>query len=133
MKRPVMVTIIGVLMVLAGLGQLVLGAVLMANRNDATFLDDANSTSSTVTGIGIGLLLVGALSVLLSIGMFKGSRLSRDLIGVLEAGQVGVAVYTIVALDQSHRSGAVGSIVGALVVLYFLFGTDKAKTYFAKA
>jgi hypothetical protein len=133
MKRPAMVTIIGVLLVLAGLAQMALGGVMLAGRNDAKFLADANATSSTVTGIGIGLLLVGALSVLLSIGLFKGSRVSRDFIGVLEAGQVGVAVYTIVALDTAQRSGAVGSIVGALIVLFFLFGTDKAKNYFAKA
>ena len=133
MKRPVMVTIIGVLMVLAGLSQLVLGGVMMANRNDVKFLADANATSSTVTGVAVGLLLVGTLSILLSIGLFKGSRLSRDLIGALEAAQVAMGVYTVVALDSSHRSGGVGTIVGGLIVLYFLFGTDKAKAYFAKA
>jgi hypothetical protein len=133
MKRPVLVTIIGVLMVLAGIAQLAIGGVVLAKRNDATFLADANVTSSTATGVAIGLLVVGAFSVLLAFGLFKGSRLSRDLIGLLEVAQIAVGVYTLVSLDSSHRGTGIGNIVGALVVLYFLFGTDKAKHYFAKS
>lgn len=133
MKRPVLVTIIGVLMMLQGIGQLVVGSVVLAKRNDAAFLDEANTTSSTATGVAIGLLVVGALLLLLSIGLFKGSRASRDIIGLLEVGAIAMGVYTIVSLDSSHRATGIGSIVGAVIVLYFLFGTDKAKHFFAKS
>jgi hypothetical protein len=133
MKRPVIVTIMGILLVLAGIGQLGLGGVILANKNDATFLKDADITSSHAQAIAIALLAVGVLSIILAIGLLKGSRLVRDLVGLLQIAQIGVAVYTIAQLDSGKRPSAVGSIVGALIVLYFLFGTDKAKSYFAKA
>ena len=44
-----------------------------------------------------------------------------------------VCIYAIVALDSARKSSGIGSIVGAVIVLYFLFGTEKAKAFFAKS
>ena len=73
------------------------------------------------------------LTVIFAIGLLKGSRLSRDVLGLMELLQIGAGIYTIVSLDSSHRSSAIGNIVGAVVVLYFLFFTAKAKAFFAKS
>ncbi|MFZ4719407.1 MAG: hypothetical protein ACOYMR_08275 [Ilumatobacteraceae bacterium] len=132
MKRPVVVTVIGVLAALGGIAQVVFGAVLFGLRNDATFLADANIESSQVTPLAIALIIIGVLTVVFALGLLKGSRLSRDLVGIMEVLQIAGAIYTIVSLDSSRRASAIGSIVGALIVLYFLFGTEKAKAFFAK-
>jgi hypothetical protein len=133
MKRPVLVTVIGVLAVLGGVAQVVFGALLFGLRNDATFLADANIESNQVTPLAIALIVIGALTVVFAVGLLKGSRLSRNLVGVMEVLQIAGAVYALVALDAARRPSAIGSIVGALVVLYFLFGTEKAKAFFASA
>ena len=40
---------------------------------------------------------------------------------------VGAAIYTIAALEASHRSSAIGNIAGAVVVLYFLSERTRRK------
>ena len=131
MKRPVLVTIIGVLAIIGGIAQAVFGGVLFGLRNDETLLADTELTSSQVSTIGIVTLVVGVLTVVFAIGLLKGSRLSRMLVGLLEVAQIAAGVYAIVQLSSGHRAAAIGNIVGAVIVLYFLFGTQKAKEFFA--
>jgi hypothetical protein len=132
MKRPVLVTIIGILALLGGVAQVAFGGLLLGMRNDAKFLADAKMTTDKVTYIAIALVAIGVLTALFAVGLLKGSRVSRDLIGVMEVLGLGMAIYTIAVLDSSHRQTAIGNIVGTLIVLYFLFGTEKAKAFFAK-
>jgi predicted PurR-regulated permease PerM len=132
MKRPVLVTVIGIVMIVVGLLQVGVGILLVSQRNDATVLADANATTNELTSIAVGLLVVGAISVLLAFGLLNGSRVARGLIGVLEIGQIAAGVYMLVKLDSTYQGSAIGQIIGALIVLYFLFGTEKAKTYFAR-
>ena len=132
MKRPVLVTIIGVLAMLGGVGQVAFGGLLVGLRNDAKFLADSKMTTDKVTHIAIALVAIGVLTVLFAVGLLKGSRVARDLIGLTEVLGLGVAIYTIAVLDASHRGTAIGNVVGTVIVLYFLFGTQKAKAFFAK-
>ena len=133
MKRPVLVTIIGIVAMLGGVGQVAFGGVLLGLRNDAQFLADANMTTNKVTYIATALVAIGVLTVVFAVGLLKGSRVARDLIGVMEVLGLGAAIYTIAALDTSHRASAIGNIVGTVIVLFFLFGTEKAKAFFAKS
>ncbi|CAB4894797.1 unannotated protein [freshwater metagenome] len=132
MKRPLLVTIISILMVITGIGQFVFGCLAVAGRNNATFLHDAGDISSSkVLIVGIVLLILGAVSILLGTGLSRGSRAVRGLVGLFEIVNIAGGVYVIVVAKSSRASG-VAAIVGALVVLYFLFGTDKAKAFFAQ-
>lgn len=132
MKRPVLVTIIGVFAILSGIAQVGFGALLVGLRSNAKFLADSKMTTDKITYIGIACLAVGTLAVLFAIGLLKGSRLSRNLIGLMELSGVALGIYSVVALDATRRASAFGTIAGALIVLYFLFGTDKARAFFAK-
>ena len=132
MRRPFLVTIIGIVMILVGLLQSGAGILLLSQRNDATVLADANATTNELTSIAITLLVIGAISVLLAFALLNGSRFARGLIGLLELAQIAAGVYVLVKLDNNHQAAAIGQIVGALIVLYFLFGTDKAKSFFAR-
>ena len=131
MKRPVLVTVIGIIMIVVGLLQLGAGILLVSQRNDATVLADANVTTSELTSIAAALLVIGALSVLLAFGLLNGSRIARGLIGLLEVGQIVGGIYILVNLDNTNQASGIGQIAGGLIVLYFLFGTEKAKSYFA--
>jgi hypothetical protein len=132
MRRPFLVTIIGIVMILVGLLQVGAGILLLSQRNDTTVLADANATTNELTSIAVTLLVIGAISVLLSFALLNGSRLARGLIGVLELAQIAGGVYVLVKLDSSHQAAGIGQIAGALIVLYFLFGTEKAKSFFAR-
>lgn len=132
MKRPVLVTIIGIIGIIGGAFQAVFGALLLGLRNDEQFLADAKIESGSATAIAIACIVVGVLTVVFSIGLLKGNRLARLLLGISEVAQLGLGIYALVALDSARRASAVGSIVSALIVLYFIFGTDKAKAFFAR-
>ena len=132
MKRPFLVTIIGIVMILVGLLQSGAGILLLSQRNDATVLADANATTNELTSIAVTLLVIGAISVLIAFALLNGSRLARGMIGVLELVQIAAGVYVLVTLDSNHQAAAFGQIAGALIVLYFLFGTEKAKSFFAR-
>jgi len=132
MRRPFLVTVISIVMIVIGLFQMGIGITVLVERNDDTFLTDADMTTSQATGFGIALLVIGTLSVLLAFGLLRGSRLSRALIGLVEVSQIASGIYALVKLDSTRQASAIGMIVGALIVLYFLFGTDKAKAFFAR-
>jgi hypothetical protein len=132
MKRPVLVTVIGIVMIVVGLLQVGVGILLVSQRNDADVLAEANVTTSELTSVAVGLLVIGALSVVLAFALLNGSRIARALIGLVELAQIAGGVYILVELDSSHQASGIGQIVGGLIVLYFLFGTDKAKAYFAR-
>ena len=133
MKRPVVVTIIGILAVLTGIAQVAFGALILGLRHDAKFLADAEITTNQATYFAIALMAIGVLTVDFAIGLLNGSRLSRALIGLAELGSMAGGIYAVAALDSARRSAGIGSIAGAVVVLYFLFGTEKSKAFFAKS
>ena len=68
MKRPVLVTIIGIVAMLGGVGQVAFGGVLLGLRNDAQFLADANMTTNKVTYIATALVAIGVLTVVFASG-----------------------------------------------------------------
>lgn len=132
MKRPFLVTLIGVFSIIGGIAQTVFGIVLLTLRNDAAFLAEAEIETDLATTIAIACIAVGVLAVLFAIGLLKGNRLARVLLGFSQVGQIVLGVYTLVELDADRRPGAIGNILTAAIVLYFVFGTEKAKAFFAR-
>jgi hypothetical protein len=132
MKRPVIVSVIAIITIVIGAFQVLFGSIMLAKRNDADFLIDAKATSSDVTSVGTVMVVFGALAVLVGIGLWRGSRLARLLYAVLAVGQIVGGIYTIVKLDSSQRASGIGTIVGSLILLYLLYGTEKARAFFAR-
>jgi hypothetical protein len=133
MKRPLLVTVIGLLAILSGISQAIFGLLFIGLRHDAKLLEDSSLTTGKITFFGIALVVIGVLTVLFAIGLLKGSRLSRDLIGLMELIGIAAAIYAIVALDSSRRTTGITTIISSVIVLYFLFGTKKAQAFFAKS
>lgn len=132
MKRPFLVSLVSIIMIVVGLLQLVFAVIVFIDRNDADMLREADATSSQVTTAAIALLVAGLISTLLGFNLWQGKRFARALIGIFEVLQIAGAIYLIVISEHNtHLGTAIGSIVGALIVLYFLFGTNKAKEFFA--
>ncbi len=132
MKRPFLVTVLSVAAVGNGILLAVSGVLLMILRNDESFLSDKELTTANVTSMAIAGFVVAILMVVFAVRLLKGSNISRMIVGVLQVASIGFSVYALVNLDSSQRASAISSIVGSLVVLYFLFGTEKAKQFFAQ-
>ena len=131
MRRPVLVTLISFLLILTGVFQVLFGVVFFANRNDQDFLQDAGVDSSELTNLGVVLVIIGALSVFLAFSLLRGSRVARALVALVMIAQIAGGIYTLAELDSGHRASGLGAMIGAVVVLYFLFGTPKARAFFA--
>ncbi len=133
MKRPVIVTFIGVLTILTGIVQGAVGGMLLAVRTDQKVLTDNDVSTGEVTGLGIAFIILGVLAIALAVGLLKGSRISRNLVGLVGVLHIAGGIYVAVTMDAEHRSSAIGGIGGTAVMLFFLFGTEKAKAFFAKS
>jgi len=129
--RPVLVSIISLVLAVVGALQAVHGFVIFLDRHDTSFLADADISSAHATTLALTMMIGGVIRVALAFALLNGSRLARAVIGVYEVLQIAFAVYSIVALGPDNAFSAYVSIAGAVIVLYFLFATDKAKTYFA--
>jgi len=132
MKRPIYVTITALLTFVVGALQLGMGVFVVAKRHDAKFLADTSASSSTLFALGLGLIGVGVVMALVAIGLMRGSRLARGIFFVGLVFQLAGGVYSVVTLQHDTRVGAASTIVGALVSFYMLFGSEKARLFFAK-
>jgi len=130
-RRPVLVTLISFLLILTGVFQVLLGVVFVANRNDQDFLQDAGVDSSELTNLGVVLVIIGALSVFLAFSLLRGSRVARAFVALVMLCQIVGGIYTLTALDSGHRASGLAAILGGVIVLSLLFGTQKARAFFA--
>jgi len=130
-RRPVLVTLISFLLILTGVFQVLFGVVFVANRNDHDFLQDAGVDSSELTNLGVVLVIIGALSVFLAFSLLRGSRVARAFVALVMLCQIVGGIYTLTALDSGHRASGLAAILGGVIVLSLLFGTQKARAFFA--
>jgi len=132
MKRPLIITVMGVVLVLSSIIQIGLGILVLDKRGDTAFLEDAKVSEGHAMWVAIALLVLGVIALALAIGLFKGSRVVRNFIGLGQLAQIAGGIYGAATLSGDDRPTAIGSVGGAVVVLYMLFGTEKAKAYFSK-
>lgn len=131
-KRPFIVGLMGLLMYLQALVSIAFGVLLVLARNNDSVLGSTDIESGTALVLGIVLILVGLLLFLVARGLRHGSRAARNLVAFSELLGIAGAVYAIVthAAGTSVAAG-VGTIVGALVVLWILFGHEASKRFFS--
>lgn len=129
--RPVLVTVIAVLMIISGILSMIAGVAIVALRNDAEFILKSGESPDTSLGIGIGALIVGAIVTFLAFALLRGSRLARLVVGVVEVLHIIGAILVLIRYHGPYRGSAVGTIIFSAIVLWVLFGTRKAQAFFA--
>ena len=131
MRRPVLVTLMSLLLMLTGAVQVLFGVVFFTHRNDDNFLQDAGVDSSALTNLAIFLVIVGAVSVFLAFSLLRGSRVARAFVALVMLCQIAGGIYSLTQLESGYRASGLGTVLGAVIVLCFLFGTQKARAFFA--
>ena len=131
-RRPVLVTIIGLLVIVIGVIQSLIGSLFLANQNDAQVLSDSGATSEQLSSLGTVLLLTGVISVIAAFSLLRGRRWARLLLLLVELGQIVGGVYALVTFTGQQQTNGIVSIAGGVIVIYFLYFTDKARTFFAR-
>jgi hypothetical protein len=104
---------------------LALGLLLFGLVGAASWDEVGNS-------FGIGLLVLGAVIGLATLGVSRGSRIGRDVLALLAAIAVGVGVVYAFAGPTSAIVPSLVSSAVAAGTIALLFVPESAKRYFAR-
>ncbi len=129
-RRPFLLSVITFIMIVSAVLSILSGILLLVERNDDDFLVEVDETSSTITNIGVGLIGSGVISFLLAMGLRRGSRLARAIVGIYEVLVIAGAIYTLVALKDEYRVSAIVTIGLSVLILYYLYGREASRQYF---
>ena len=134
-KRPGVVTFIGVILYIQAFLAVVAGIVAIAYRTRLSDTLERQSgvsySDNSVIGLGIGELVLAVLLFLVASGIMRGSRGWRAFVGIVEGLRRGFALFAMLYYHDSAfvESGIVTLLIGTFV-LWALYGHEKSEEYF---
>ncbi len=131
-RRPFLLSIVTILMILSGILSVIAGIALVALHNDDTLLKDTKESPSTLTTLGIIGIVFGLIHIWLAMGLRRGSRFARFLVGLFEFVQIAAAIWGLIALSAQYRVQALVTIVVGLFVLWYLYAHQPSRAFFAR-
>ena len=130
---PLGITFLVALGIVQGAVAILLGLFLVLDRNDAELIDQTEMTSSVLTSVGIGLMVGGAIHLLLALALRRGNAFVRFLFGIFALINVAGSLWAIVGTHGEQRAAASVSLVFGLLVVWILFGSDRSARFFSEA
>lgn len=129
-RRPGLVTLLLILVVIEGLFSIFVGLVLVFTRDSVTVTGDVQASSSTVAlWLGILLIVIGVVYLLVARGLANGNNFSRLLVAAVTVLSIAGSVWVLFAYPGGARWSTVGSIVLGVIVLAILY-SPKASAFF---
>jgi hypothetical protein len=134
-KRPGVVTFIGVILYIQAFLAVVAGIVAIAYKTRLSDTLERQSgvsySDGSVIGLGIGELVLAVLLFLVASGIMRGSRGWRAFVGIVEGLRMGFALFAMLYYHDSAfvESGIVTLLIGTFV-LWALYGHEKSEEYF---
>ena len=126
-RRPIGVTIVVVLAFISGIVDIVSG-ILLLFRGDDPDVSDALGGSNGVLAASIGSMVLGAVVLVLAIGIWRGSWVSRMIVTVLEALSLIQSLFLAVAY-LGDPVGEWASVFLSAIVMILLW-TRASSAYF---
>jgi hypothetical protein len=128
-RRPFGVSLLSILVIVAGALDVLAGILSVSIRGDGDLLVSLKGTEGEITAFGTGLIGLGVIAIVVGFMLWRGSRVARILIGVIALLRLIGTVWAFASFDREHWYEGVGSvIIYALVAGYLLFG-DTAREY----
>lgn len=132
-KRPWNVTLLAILALLLAAFDIAIGLIILLNRTDAQFVADSGTSKSNLTYFGIGLVIVGAITLMLSFGLFGGSRLARGVIALFCVLHIAAAIVVLIMSGSTNtRIAQSANALIAIIVLLMLYSGARTKAFFAR-
>jgi len=132
-KRPWNVTLVAIFAFLIGLIDVAAGVGGLLFRNEVQLQEQLGLNSANIAVSGGVLLVIGAIILLLSFGLFGGSRLSRGVIAFFSVLRIALAVIGfILAIGSDIWSVFLVEIAFALLILAMLYAGSRTKAFFAR-
>lgn len=131
-QRPFFIGFMSIVIVLQAVVSVAMGIGFILTRNSDSVLGSADVTANQGLVMGIILVVVGIGLFFVGRSLGRGSRSARNLVAVTELITIAGTVYVIVTHSAGiSTASGIGTILAALVVLYFLFGTGASQRFFA--
>ncbi|WP_084040409.1 hypothetical protein [Demequina sp. NBRC 110053] len=128
-NMPAGVAFVGVLTLLNAVATMVLGGLLLWASGDAEVLGEVDLTADDAQIFGWSALVVGAITLLVGIGLFRGSRFARFLVITLMVIRIGLDVFALLAIDgYPWIQGAISIAWAALIII--MLTTSRASAFF---
>ncbi len=126
-KRPLGVTIVAALSILAGVVDVIGGIVLLSMQGDPEVVDRAGGAGLLVTAAIVSILF-GAFMILIAFGLLRGNSASRIAATVVQAVSLAGSLW----IGLTQPSALPTEIVSALIALalLFLLWSGEAGRYF---
>lgn len=128
--RPTRVSVAIALSWVAGVLDITAGIVFLLVTSDDALLELLYVGSSGALATGVGLLLVGAITLAVGAMLSSGANGARGFVSALMGARIIVHAWAFVALQLIAATESVAGIVIALAVLGALW-SPKANTFFS--
>jgi succinate dehydrogenase/fumarate reductase cytochrome b subunit len=130
-RRPGVVTFIGVIVTIQGFLALVAGVAVILFRDDGDIQQATNQSSSALLGAGIGELIVAALLLAIGFGILNGSRVSRFVVALGQGISMALATWLLLTHHTGgYTSRSLITLLIGVFVIWALYGNDESEAYF---
>lgn len=132
-KRPWNVTLVAIIAFLIGLLDVAAGIGALLFRNEPRVQLEVGLSASNIAIYGGFLLVIGAVVLLLSFGLFGGSRMARGVIAFFAVLRIAFSVIgLVIATTMNTRTVFLVDIAISVLVLLMLFAGTRTKAFFAR-
>ena len=131
-RRPFLLSVITILMILSGAFSVISGVILALFHNNDTLRHDSGESPSTLLSLGITGIILGLIHIWLALALRRGSRIARLLVGLYEFVVIAAALWALIALHAEYRVNAIVTILISLFVLWYLFVHQRSRLFFAR-
>ena len=133
-RRPGVVTFVGVIILIQAFLSAVVAVVTLAFKDQVLdYLADQGGTQSdaSLTGTAVGAGIAALFLLLVGSGILRGSRGWRLFVVIVEAANMGYALYLMITHPHSAfiTSGLVTLLIGVFVI-WALYGHKESEEYF---
>lgn len=122
-KRPVGVTIVGVLILIAGVFYVVGGLI--------SIIGAAADGFTPLIALTVVLLIIGLIYLLVARGIFSGSRGARLIVGIVTVLQMIAQVINL--FGSEGIASPIISLIISIVILWILYGSSGKRFFEATA
>lgn len=122
-RRPFGVSLLSILVIIAGALDVLAGILSVSLRGDGELLVERKGSQGEISAFGTGLIILGVIAIVVGFMLWRGSDFARILIGIIAIIRLIGTIWAFASFDRAHWSAGIGSVViYALLAGYLLFG-----------
>jgi hypothetical protein len=132
-RRPFLLSLVTILMVIGGALQIVAGVVLVIFSGTDDLQRDSGESTGTLITLGLISLIFGLVHIWFAVLLRRGSRFARAVVLVFEVLQIIGGIWTLIALHSQYRINAIVTIAISVFVIWYLYGNQRSRAFFGDA